>query len=576
MRGKPIAFFEQNPDLKDFRNFLYLVWRALRLPNPTPIQDDIAAYLQHGPDKLVIEGFRGVAKTWITAALVVWELGWDPNKNVMIVSASKTFADDVSTFVLQIIRHTLPGLRELDCDGKERHSKLSFDVGPAEPNKDPSVYSVGITGQIAGHRADVVVADDVEANNNTLTQAGREKIAEAIREFDAVVKPGGRIIYLGTPRTEQSIYELLSERGYEIRVWPVAYPTPAQRKAYGARLSPKLAEDLDAGRAQPGDPTDPTRFSAEEIAVRRAGWGKAGFALQYMLDTSLSDVGRYPLRLSDLCILDFPLDVGPERVVWSSLAPQAIHDLTPVGLNGDRYYAPIVDPAALWVPWQGSLMFIDPAGGGKDETAYAVVHHLNGALYCPECTGLEGGYSDATLAALAAAAARHKVNRIVVESNFGDGMFSKLLLPHVQRAGRPCGIEDLRVHTRKEHRILDTLEPVMGQHRLVVSPDVFRRDGHRNATLPMETAHQYLLAYQLTRMAREKGCLAHDDRIDALAGAVGCWVDAMAKDTERSADKSRMDAFYKDLDAFVAHAHDRPPRGRGSWVDRSPATNRLR
>ena len=32
----------------DFRNFLYLAWKHLALPDPTPIQYDIAEYLQSG------------------------------------------------------------------------------------------------------------------------------------------------------------------------------------------------------------------------------------------------------------------------------------------------------------------------------------------------------------------------------------------------------------------------------------------------------------------------------------------------------------------------------------------------
>lgn len=35
-------------ELKDFRNFLYLVWKHLNLPDPTPIQYEIAEWMQNG------------------------------------------------------------------------------------------------------------------------------------------------------------------------------------------------------------------------------------------------------------------------------------------------------------------------------------------------------------------------------------------------------------------------------------------------------------------------------------------------------------------------------------------------
>jgi hypothetical protein len=55
--------------LQDFRVFLTMVWRHLNLPDPTPVQLDIAHWLQHGPRRKIIEAFRGVGKSWITSTL---------------------------------------------------------------------------------------------------------------------------------------------------------------------------------------------------------------------------------------------------------------------------------------------------------------------------------------------------------------------------------------------------------------------------------------------------------------------------------------------------------------------------
>jgi hypothetical protein len=95
------------PPLRDFRNFLYLVWKHLNLPDPTELQYDIADYMQHGPKRSTIMAFRGVGKSWICSAYVVHQLLLDPTKNVLVVSASKNRADDFSTFTLKII-HDIP------------------------------------------------------------------------------------------------------------------------------------------------------------------------------------------------------------------------------------------------------------------------------------------------------------------------------------------------------------------------------------------------------------------------------------------------------------------------------------
>ena len=76
---------ELHPVQQDFRKFMYLVWKTLNLPDPTPVQYDIAKYLQNSPKRAVIEAFRGVGKSWITSAFVCWILLNDPQKKILVV-----------------------------------------------------------------------------------------------------------------------------------------------------------------------------------------------------------------------------------------------------------------------------------------------------------------------------------------------------------------------------------------------------------------------------------------------------------------------------------------------------------
>jgi hypothetical protein len=115
----------EQPLKEDFRKFLYVVWKHLRLPQPTPIQYDIAYYLQHGDKRMVLEAFRGVGKSWITSAFVCWLLYCNPQLNIMVVSASKNRADDFSTFTLRIITE-MEILRHLIPREDQRKSKISL------------------------------------------------------------------------------------------------------------------------------------------------------------------------------------------------------------------------------------------------------------------------------------------------------------------------------------------------------------------------------------------------------------------------------------------------------------------
>lgn len=554
------------PDqLRDFRNFLFVVWKHLNLPDPTPVQYDIAEYLQSAPRRCVIEAFRGVGKSYITSAFVVHQLLVNPETKVLVVSASKQRADDFSTFTQRLINE-MPILAHLAPKEGQRNSKIAFDVAPAKASHSPSVKSVGITGQLAGSRADIIVADDIEIPNNSATQQMREKLAESVKEFDAVLKPEGRIIYLGTPQTEMSLYELLPERGYEVRVWCARYPQEAQRERMAGRLAPMLADALDRDTSLSGKPTDPKRFDEKDLLERELSYGRSGFSLQFMLDTSLSDQDRYPLKLSDLIVMSCNSEKAPENIIWTRQPMNVLSDLPNVGLNGDKFFSPL-QTIGDWIPYTGCVMAIDPAGRGKDETSYAVVKMLNGNLYLTASGGFQGGYTPETLQGLSDIAKAHKANEILVEANFGDGMFSELLKPYLTKT-YPVTLQEVKHSIQKEKRIIDTLEPVMNQHRLIVDDKVIEQDYKSCQHYPADKATRYMLFYQLTRITRDRGAISHDDRLDALAIAVGYWVEQMAADVDAQI-KERKDQLLQDeLDKFLNHAYflkDKPLKGK-TWM----------
>ncbi len=545
--------------LSDFRNFLFMAWDHLNLPDPTPIQYDIAEFIQNGPKRRVVQAFRGVGKSWITSAYVCHQLLLDPTKNILVVSASKQRADDFSTFTLRLITE-MEILRHLKPTENQRNSKIAFDVGPAPASHAPSVVSKGITSQITGARADLIIADDVESLTNSQTSTMRDKLSEAIKEFDAVLKPDGNILFLGTPQTEASIYTTLQERGFTSRIWPARYPKNSQIKRYGDTLAPKIIEELQEDEEIIGQPTDPKRFDAEDLMEREASYGRTGFALQFMLDPSLSDLDRYPLKLSDLIIMSLNPREGPQKPIWAASAENMVQDLPNVGLPGDRFYGPVTLGDGSWAPYTGSVLAIDPSGRGADETAYAVVKMLNGFLFVTDAGGLPGGYSEDTLKRLAMIAKEQEVNLVHIESNFGDGMFTQLLKPVLAKIYR-VACEEVKHSTSKEKRICDTLEPVMNSHRLVIDRKVVERDYDSTRHLPPEKALRYQLMYQMSRVSRHRGALAHDDRLDVLAMAVSYWTDQMAQDVD-SQIKSRKDReIQKQLDKFMESAIGRKPLG---------------
>ena len=562
------------PEFMDFRSFLWYVWNYLNLPEPTRVQYDIANFIQNDIRRKVIEAFRGLGKSWITSAFVVWCLRIDQQLNFLVVSASKSRADDFSTFTLRLI-HELPVLQCLIPRQDQRASKIAFDVDGAEADHAPSVKSVGITGQLTGSRADIIIADDVEVVNNSCTQPLRDKLAEAIKEFDSIVKPDGKIMFLGTPQTEQSIYNLLPERGYTVRVWPARYPDSTLVNIYGERLAPLIRREVEGNQALIGHSTDPKRFTDLDLAEREASQGRSGFALQYMLDTSLSDRDKHPLKLRDLVIMSVDRDTAPEKVIWTADQDKAITDLPCVGLAGDKFYAPLRYQGE-WLPYEMGVMVIDPSGRGEDETSYAVGKMLNTQVFVVEAGGMTGGYEEETLNALVMIAKRNQVNEVVIESNFGDGMFKALIEPYFAKH-YPVSIEEIRHNVQKEKRIIDTLEPLMNQHKIIIDRAVIERDYELNKDMSSEKALKYMLMYQMSHVTRTKGALAHDDRLDALAMLVGRFVEMVDRDIDKVMQKRQDDLLKKELAVFegrgnigfsvVFTGNPTPnPRQRRTWV----------
>ena len=540
----------------DFKLFLQALWNELDLPNPTRAQYAIADYLQHGPKRLQIQAFRGVGKSWITGAFVLWTLFNNAEKKIMIISASKERADNMSIFLQKLIIET-PWLKHLQPKGDDsRWSRISFDVS-CSPHQAPSVKSVGITGQLTGSRADLMILDDIEVPGNSMTEFMREKLLQLCTEAESILTPkqDSRIMFLGTPQTTFTVYRKLAERSYKPFVWPARYPRKVSQ--YEGLLAPQLVEDIDKG-AKKWEVTD-DRFDNDDLVEREASMGRSNFMLQFMLDTSLSDAEKFPLKCADLIVTSVNPTTAPEAVVWCSDPQNVIKDLPTVGLPGDYFYSPM-QLQGEWDSYQETICSVDPSGRGTDETAAAFISQRNGFLYLHDMRAYRDGYSDQTLLDILKGCKKYGVSKLLIETNFGDGIVSELFRKHLQQTKQGIDIEEVRANVRKEDRIIDSLEPILNQHRLVIDRSVIEKDFKSNPDAAPESRLLYMLFYQMSRMCREKGAIRHDDRIDALSQGVKYFTDAMGisaleaiKDRKRTEWNAMLEEFFDDPQSSANH-----------------------
>jgi hypothetical protein len=534
---------------QDFKLFLQALWHELHLPPPTRAQYAIADYLQHGPKRLQIQAFRGVGKSWITGAFVLWTLFNDAERKIMIISASKERADNMSIFLQKLIIDT-PWLSQLQPKSDDsRWSRISFDVN-CSPHQAPSVKSVGITGQLTGSRADLMILDDVEVPGNSMTELMREKLLQLCTEAESILTPksDSRIMYLGTPQTTFTIYRKLAERSYRPLVWPARYPRGKSITQYEGLLAPDLQADIDNG-AEEWAPTD-DRFTDSDLLEREASMGRSNYMLQFQLDTSLSDAEKFPLKMADLIVTSINPSNAPDNIIWCSDPANVIKDAPTVGLPGDYFYSPM-QMQGEWSEYNETICSVDPSGRGTDETAACYLSQKNGIIYLHEVRAYRDGYSDNTLLDILRGCKKYNVTSLVIETNFGDGIVSELFKKHLLQTKQNIHIEEVRANVRKEDRIIDSLEPVLNQHRLVVDRSVIDWDYSSNQDSAPESRLLYMLFYQMSRMCRQKGAVKHDDRLDCLAQGVKYFTDALHISAQEEIKNRKHELFMDTLEAFL-------------------------
>jgi len=542
-----------DPDMVlDFRNFLYVAMKYLGMGEPTRLQYAMAYRLQYGPESFQLQAGRGAGKSVLTSIFTTWLLMRDPNTVVMVLSATGNKA----TEFISMTRNTIalvPPLAHLIPGPNTKDSAFGFNAeARTKVGQDASVFARGISGQITGSHADWVIMDDVEIEGNANTAEAREKLLQKVWEIEQIRNVGGGIRILGTPQSSESIYKKMRE-AYACHKFPAVMPDPdipGQIQDCDEFITELRHEGLGIGKA-----TQPERFDDELLASRLLKVGPTLYSLHYNLDTSLADADKFPLRLSDLVVIDLDKEIHPEKIVWSG-KPSKAHPS--YGLQGDM----ITEPMFIsddYKPYAQTIMTIDPSGRGKDETACIVASGGNGYIFIHEVIGFEGGYELPFLKKIAKVVNEYpSLNMVRYEENFGDGMFGNLLRPVIgELCPRPVGIEGYRVHGMKEDRILRCLEPAMGAHRLVFSPRAIKQE---------ETQRQ------ITRLYNERGALAHDDRVDALAATVEYFEDSLGIDVDKAIASA---AEARDDEAWKMMIND-DKRGIALLGDRASGAVRLR
>lgn len=532
--------------LKDFKEFSYLGMKFLGF-DLTEMQADIAEYMQLGPRKRMVAAQRGEAKSTLAALYAVWRLIQDQSCRILVVSGGEKQASEVATLVIRMIE-TWPLLCYLKADPArgDRTSYEGYDVHcDLKPlDKSASIACVGITAQLQGKRADLLISDDIETTKNGMTQTMREQLLAISKDFAAICTHGDTL-YLGTPQTKDSIYKTLPGRGFEVRVWPGRIPTVEEQERYGETLAPYIVQLIERGFRRTGfgldgakgEVTDPGRYDEAALIEKELDFGPEGFQLQYMLDTTLSDALRTRIRLSDILVYSGDSDAAPDRISYVADRRFEFQHEHP-GIEGQRMYAPAFFGDHV-IPFTRKVMILDPAGSGGDEVSYAIGGAVSSYIHLMSVGGFQGGVTTENLDKLIDLLIEFGVTDVVIESNMGHGTVTMLFMNRLrERKISGIGVRDLNNSTQKEKRIIDTISPVTRRHRLVVHRRAIEDDIKTCMLYSRDRRWLYSAFQQLNGITYDRGCLAKDDRADAIAMLVAELNTSLVEDEETASKKA--------------------------------------
>ena len=543
---------------RDFLDFAHDALEQLGF-TLTDMQADIAEYIACGPSYRLVMSQRGEAKSTLACIYGLWQLLMDFNHRVVIVTDGDRQAKENSNLIVGLIKHwDILDFMRPDPAAGDRTSIEAFDLHHALrgavsiADKSPNLSCLTIFGQLTGARADTLIADDIETAKRAIHAGEREKIYQLSKEFSAICN-SGNILFLGTPHHRESLYNKITSEGVDVRIWTGRVPSLKQEAAYGNKLAPYIrklvqlhGEECRSGYGLLGNrgmPTDPQLRDDEDLLRQEIRWGDAGFDLQYMLDTTLTDLNRQQLRLENLIIADFGGDLYPEVLIHSNSPENKV--TTPAGFSCSHssLYSPILPKGVNWVKPDNDdiVMTLDPSGAGGDEIGWVIGCSVRPYIHILHTGGLTGGLTKENGEHLIEVALEYGVKVIEVESNFGAGLF-EITLRGIIETSNIVGADKLQVTGKyvsgnKEQRIIESLATPTQRHRIVVHKSALISDIHYCGRHGTQNANSYSLFHQIENITLAKGSVAHDDRLDALSALVRRFKHVLDKDEEKASRK---------------------------------------
>jgi hypothetical protein len=445
-----------------------VVWNQMQNQTTPSIHLRILRWLEHSwkisDTRLLLMAFRSCGKSTCVAIFCAWLLYQNPDLRIIVMAADDMLARKMVRNVRRILeRHPLT-LRLLPKK-VDQWASDRFTVERQTELRDPSMLARGVGSNVTGSRADIIIYDDVEVPNTSMTAESRIDLRERLNESRFILTPQGLQIYVGTPHTYDTIYRTKN-----------TYDCDAFLNGFKELRLPILTDC--------GESIWPQRFALEGIEALRKQVGPNKFASQMMLE---------------------PMNIAEGR-----LKSDALQFYT-----GDLHYGEVMQKPILYLNEKRLVScssWWDPAFGSAngdasvwavvftDEDGHYYLHHID-YIYINKTD--EEDEATQQCKKIAALLKQFYVPSVTVEIN-GIGRFLPAILRREIRAsGHYASVIEYSNRTPKATRILEALDAVLAARALSVSDHVKKTP--------------FLSEMREWRPSCKNG---QDDGLDAVAGAL--------------------------------------------------------
>lgn len=460
--------FKHDISEADFKLFIVL-WNQLQGQSTPDIHLKIGGWLERGwktgEKNLLLQAFRSAGKSTIVGLFAAWLLYRHSDLRILVLAADEVLAGKMVRNVKRIIeRHPLT--QKMKPENPDQWASERFTVRRNMELRDPSMLAKGITSNITGSRADIIICDDVEVPNTCDTVEKREDLRARLSEISFVLVPDGTQLYVGTPHTFYTIYA-------DCPRLDIGEDTPFLNGFRSLKI-PILDEDGKSAWLE--------KYSEREIEKMKIRTGPNRFASQMMLTPVNIAEGR----------------LNPEKLKFYDAALDYTKEINTLFIGQKK----IISASAWWDPAFGAnkgdksvlaCLFTDEAGE-------RYLHHL-------EYIRLSGAEIDdeatAQCKVVAQICKRMMLPSLTIEIN-GIGRFlPNILRNELAKAHVPTRVREFSNFRPKDLRIIEAFDAIMAAERLHIHKSVLQTP--------------FISEMREWRPGSSKG---YDDGLDAVAGAL--------------------------------------------------------